>query len=94
MSRHPLLMNAVALSSLYAGADISQQTIRGEKTYDKEAPARNALIAAGFFAPVYHVWYRALDKNLPGRAAKTVVKKILLDQGILGAIGAFVFFAG
>lgn len=73
---------------------MSQQTFQGVDHYDRASLARMAALASGFFAPVYYVWYNWLDRVLPGTAPKVIARKVLMDQGILGAIGAFVFFCG
>nr|CAD7406950.1 unnamed protein product [Timema poppensis] len=50
------------------------------RPYDMKAMARYGLLGLCFYPQVYYFWYKWLDKHYAGTAAKTVVKKLLLDQ--------------
>jgi hypothetical protein len=51
-----------------------------------------ATVGATFFGPFYFVWYRALDRILPGTAVRTIVRKVVADQAVAGIIGLIAFF--
>lgn len=49
--------------------------------------------ASGLVVGVFcHNWYNILDRKLPGRTFKTVIKKVLIDQTIASPIVIFLFF--
>ena len=52
------------------------------------------LISGLVLSPLYVTWYNALEKFIPGTATKTVIKKILVDQFVAGALGTCLFFVG
>ena len=53
------------------------------------------MFAVGILqGPVSHAWYLTLDKFLVGTGAKTIAKKILLDQIIASPTFACLFFMG
>ena len=93
-SRHPLVCNMGIYGSLYSLGDVSQQTICGKSHIDYLSASRVGAVGAGIFGPFYLFWYRALDKRLPGTAAKIILRKVIVDQSIAGAVGTFVFFTG
>jgi protein Mpv17 len=41
-----------------------------------------------------HYWYALLDSKLPGTTAKTIIKKILLDQSIASPLFMSIYFIG
>ena len=67
--------------------------IQGRSKYDWSSIGRIATVGA-FLGPIYSVWYTKLDKVLPGTATKTLVTKVVLDQGLAGVFGVAVFFGG
>jgi len=46
------------------------------------------------FGPLAHIWYRYLDRRIPVRNIYTVLKKVLVDQGVAGPVFLAYFFAG
>ncbi len=92
--RHPVVANALLYTGLYSAGDVSQQTILRRPRYDWANVSRIGLVGGCFFGPSYHYWYRYLDKMLPGTARRTIVRKLLADQGIAGIIGIAVFYIG
>jgi protein Mpv17 len=53
------------------------------------------MFTMGFlFGPVSHVWYKILDRYLPGAGLRTVACKILADQTVAGPFFCSAFFMG
>lgn len=96
-SKYLLVTNTCTASSLLALGDcITQQIERldnPDKTYNFHRTGR--MFTMGFlFGPVTHVWYKILDRYLPGTAMRTVGKKILADQAVAGPFFCSAFFMG
>ncbi|XP_071439231.1 mpv17-like protein isoform X2 [Hetaerina americana] len=51
--------------------------------YDARVITHYGVLGLGFFPQVYYYWYKWLDGRYVGTAARTVVKKLLLDQFVL-----------
>ncbi|CAG2054456.1 unnamed protein product [Timema podura] len=68
--KHPFLFNCMVHGTLYTGTDFSQQTFRKLAMHS----------GLRLFSGACTIWYKWLDKHYVGTAAKTVVKKLLLDQ--------------
>jgi len=46
------------------------------------------------FGPMLHVWYKYLDRFLPLSNISTVLKKVVVDQGVGAPVFLAYFFAG
>ncbi|XP_071555305.1 mpv17-like protein 2 [Temnothorax nylanderi] len=55
---------------------------------------RNMTVVGLVQGPFHHCFYTILDKVLPGRNAKSVLKKTLLDQSIASPTCLGIFFVG
>lgn len=55
---------------------------------------RNMTVVGLLQGPFHHWFYLFLDRILPGRSAKSVVKKTLLDQSIASPTCLAIFFVG
>lgn len=55
---------------------------------------KNMMIVGLLQGPFHHWFYMILDDILPGKSAKSVVKKICLDQSIASPICLMIFFVG
>lgn len=55
---------------------------------------RNMTIVGLLQGPFHHWFYMVLDKILPGRNAKSVLKKTFLDQSIASPTCLTIFFVG
>uniref|UniRef100_A0A6A7G3A5 Mpv17-like protein 2 n=2 Tax=Hirondellea gigas TaxID=1518452 RepID=A0A6A7G3A5_9CRUS len=94
-----LLTNTVSSGILLGVGDCIQQKIerwRGVHTYPHYDWARTGrLFTVGLIAgPPHHFFYIFLDKFYPRTDAKTVFKKIMIDQIIAAPFFAFIFFTG
>lgn len=58
------------------------------------ARTRNMTVVGLLQGPFHHWFYMILDRVLPGKSAKSVVKKTLLDQSIASPTCLAIFFIG
>jgi len=92
--KHLLLTNLGISMSLSVTGDCLQQHYEiiksGERSFDKKRSFHMGTsgLTVGF---VCHHWYKYLDRFLPGRAIRTVFKKVVVDQliGSPAAISTF-----
>ncbi|XP_060580992.1 mpv17-like protein 2 [Ruditapes philippinarum] len=96
-SKYLLVTNTATASSLLALGDCIIQHIEKmdnkEKSYNFQRTGR--MFTMGFlFGPVSHVWYKILDRYLPGAGLRTVACKILADQTVAGPFFCSAFFMG
>lgn len=73
--------------------DFLEQRVEKVSPYDIGRGARmtTTAIVAG---PPYYFWYRMLDKYFPGKAGKTILKKVVLDQTVLSPVMIAAFYMG
>lgn len=90
-SRRQLATNCIVFGSLSGLAELSQQVLlykafptKGQRrSLDWPAVGRYVVLGAAMFAPVLTVWYRWLDRVLPGTSAKVVMQKVAVDALLL-----------
>ena len=87
-----LLINTGTCCVLYSMGDICRQKFEGHNN-DWARTGRMAILGT-CLAPLDHFWYTALERILPAVTARTVVKKVLLDQIVMAPICCSVFFIG
>lgn len=58
------------------------------------ARTRNMMVVGLIQGPFHHWFYTILDRILPGRSAKSIIKKTLLDQSIASPTCLAIFFVG
>src|SRR5688572_18479313 len=81
--KHLLVTNLAISASLSASGDLIQQKYEMLKTKTIELDklrTRNMTIGGISVGFVCHHLYNFLDKKLPGRTAKIVFKKVVIDQ--------------
>lgn len=95
-NKYLLLTNVGISASLSCAGDIIQQHYNivntGQNTWDKARTFRMTVsgVAIGV---VCHYWYGFLDRKYPGRALKTVIKKVVIDQLVCSPVYITIFFA-
>lgn len=95
-NKYLLLTNVGISATLSCAGDIIQQNYEivktGKRTWDKARTFRMTVsgVAIGV---VCHYWYGFLDKKYPGRALKTVLKKVVIDQLVCSPVYITIFFA-
>ncbi|XP_014285422.1 mpv17-like protein 2 [Halyomorpha halys] len=83
---------SVGLSGI---GDMTQQQymiLKGEKKTWDEVRTGHMSITGFTVGVVCHKWYMFLDKKLPGRTVKIVLKKVLVDQIFFSPVYISVFF--
>ena len=90
MKSHPMTTNCLVMSSLSGLAELSQQGMslmmdksKKKKLVDWASVGRYTLLGGVLYAPVLTVWYRWLDKRMPGTGATIVAKKVAVDALVL-----------
>jgi len=91
--RHLLFANTCISCAIDGLGDYLEQKLEGVEHVDKHRTARFASLGL-VFGPWEHYWYRLLDTWLPGRAAKMVVRKVLLDEFVMSPFEYVVFYVG
>ena len=92
--KHPLVSNMVIYAGLYGAGDLSRQTIQGVNRYNYTSALRMAVVGSCCLGPFNFKWYKFLDGKLPGNNAKTIVKKLVIDQSFAGVVGIGLFYVG
>lgn len=93
--RYLLLTNtaiSVGLSGLGDSMQQRYEILRGLKSQLDYVRLRNMCIVGLVFGPCCHYWYQLLDRLLPTRSVKSVIKKIAMDCFIMGPGSIIVFF--
>lgn len=98
-SKYLLVTNTISSGVLLGAGDGIQQGIeftRGKNytvNYDWQRTGR--LFTVGLIeGPPHHIFYTVMDKVMPGKSARIIVKKILADQIIAAPFFAITFFMG
>ncbi|KAH0626433.1 hypothetical protein JD844_001404 [Phrynosoma platyrhinos] len=96
--RHPWVLNIAAYGTLFSLADVAQQVLSGlhqdqlwGTPLDLKQTAKVALVGFTFHANFNYVWFRTLERLLPGANVTRVIIKVACDQAIAApiTIGAF-----
>jgi len=83
--------NSLVFGSLSGLAELSQQGLlrrlgsedEKRKAINWGAVGRYVFVGGFVFSPVLTVWYRWLDRRMPGTGAKMVAKKVAVDALVL-----------
>lgn len=93
-SKYLLLTNAVVSVFLDGAGDFLQQRlIERTPVHDWDRTRRMATIGL-ILAPPDHYYYSWLDRRYPGKDARTLAKKLLLDELTIGIWDNVIFFGG
>nr|BAN20755.1 pmp22 peroxisomal membrane protein, putative [Riptortus pedestris] len=94
-NKHLLLTNLGISLGLSGFGDVLQQNymiLQGEKKAWNKRRTFNMSVTGLTVGAVCHHWYNYLDKKLPGRTLKIVLKKCLIDQIFFSPFYISVFF--
>ncbi|XP_036929331.1 mpv17-like protein [Acanthopagrus latus] len=100
---HPYISNVLGYTTLFASADLIQQSVLGGKhTAGSEDPAgidwcqtaRVATVGFCFHANFNYHWLRWLERMLPGGGVKAVTGKVVVDQLIAAPLTISAFYIG
>lgn len=61
-------------------------------SYDVARSVRSGVFGALAVGPIFHVWFRSLDRIFPGSTFRPVAKKMLLDQGFMAPVFTVFYF--
>ncbi|XP_060524158.1 mpv17-like protein [Cylas formicarius] len=95
---HPIVGNAIVYGTLCVGAETSQQSLNKKILNDTSEPldrhtiGRYAIYGTTIAGPLLATWYRFLDKQLPGKTTKIVLKKMVFDQFTFTPLLLVVFY--
>ncbi|PAA78120.1 hypothetical protein BOX15_Mlig005260g3 [Macrostomum lignano] len=95
--RYLLLTNLATAPALLSIGDLAAQKLEQRLGSRPVGPidwsrTKRIYIVGLLLATPQHFWYVLLDHRLPGRAGRTIVKKILMDQIGMGIGINFCFF--
>lgn len=102
---HPYISNVLGYTTLFASADLIQQSVLGGKqtagsTSEDSAgidwcqTARVATVGFCFHANFNYQWLRGLERMLPGGGVKAVTGKVVVDQLIAAPLTISAFYIG
>uniref|UniRef100_A0A8C7J099 Si:ch211-120k19.1 n=1 Tax=Oncorhynchus kisutch TaxID=8019 RepID=A0A8C7J099_ONCKI len=92
---HPYISNVVGYTTLFASADLIQQSIVTTwADIDWSQTARVAFVGFCFHANFNYHWLKGLERMLPGGGAKRVSGKVVLDQLVAAPATISAFFIG
>ncbi|KAM3873208.1 mpv17-like protein [Diretmus argenteus] len=107
---HPYISNVVGYTTLFASADLIQQsTLQGKPAADSTSDppqlyrtsgidwgqtARVAFVGFCFHANFNYHWLRGLERMLPGGGVKIITGKVVLDQLVAAPATISAFFIG
>jgi len=78
-----------------AASSENEEAISGTSAYDHDyTRTKNMMIVGLLQGPFHHWFYTILDRVLPGRNAKSIIKKTFLDQSIASPTCLAIFFIG
>lgn len=102
---HPYISNVLGYTTLFASADLIQQSVLGRKHtagslsedaggVDWRRTARVATVGFCFHANFNYHWLRWLERMLPGARARAVMGKVAVDQMIAAPLTISAFYIG
>lgn len=101
---HPYISNVVGYTTLFASADLIQQSVLAGKSsagmenssagIDWYQTARVATVGFCFHANFNYHWLRGLERMLPGGSVKAVTGKVVVDQMIAAPLTISAFYIG
>ncbi|XP_068618647.1 mpv17-like protein [Battus philenor] len=101
LKKRPILTNTMVYATLYAAAELSQQTFNRinlpeKPELDLAAAARIVTVGSCLYSPTLYFWYGFLDRKFHGTTVKMVATKVASDQFIMTPIliGAFFTLMG
>ncbi|XP_018536048.1 mpv17-like protein [Lates calcarifer] len=102
---HPYISNVLGYTTLFASADVIQQSVLGGKQnagptsegsagIDWRQTARVATVGFCFHANFNYHWLRWLERLLPGGGVKAVTGKVVVDQLVAAPLTISAFYIG
>lgn len=102
---HPYISNVLGYTTLFASADLIQQSLLGRnrpeggaseggRGIDLRQTARVATVGFCFHANFNYQWLRWLERMLPGGGVRAVAAKVVVDQLIAAPLTISAFYIG
>ncbi|KAL3060113.1 hypothetical protein OYC64_014660 [Pagothenia borchgrevinki] len=95
---HPYVGNVLGYTTLFASADVIQQSVLGGEHarpgIDWCQTARVATVGFCFHANFNYFWLRALERALPGGGIRAVTGKVAVDQMVAAPLTISAFYIG
>ncbi|XP_062255621.1 mpv17-like protein [Platichthys flesus] len=97
---HPYISNVLGYTTLFASADVIQQSVLGGSTAEGSTginwgqTARVATVGFCFHANLNYHWLRWLERMLPGGGVKAVTGKVVVDQLVAAPLTISAFYIG
>lgn len=102
---HPYVSNVLGYTTLFASADLIQQSVLGRSHAEGSASegggginlfqtARVATVGFCFHANFNYHWLRWLERVLPGGGVRAVALKVVVDQLIAAPLTISAFYIG
>ncbi|CAB1448847.1 unnamed protein product [Pleuronectes platessa] len=97
---HPYISNVLGYTTLFASADVIQQSVLGGSTAEGSTginwgqTARVATVGFCFHANFNYHWLRWLERMLPGGGVKAVTGKVVVDQLVAAPLTISAFYIG
>lgn len=102
---HPYISNVLGYTTLFATADLVQQSLFGKNRserrlsegrgdIDLRQTARVATVGFCFHANFNYHWLRWLERMLPGSGFRVVAGKVVVDQLIAAPLTISAFYIG
>lgn len=96
--KHPYISNVVGYTTLFASADLIQQSVLAEAGatggIDWGRTARVATVGFCFHANFNYHWLRMLERMLPGGGVTAVTGKVVVDQLVAAPLTISAFYVG
>lgn len=94
-------MNVATYGTLFSAADVAQQLLArpclhlpAHDALDLKQTGKVALVGFAFHANFNFIWFRALERCLPGANAAKVIAKVACDQAVAAPITIGAFYTG
>lgn len=95
LGKYPLIPTSGLFFVLYGAGDLTKQVLlekRKPREFKYDSAVRLGSIGGFVFAPMFHTWYKTLEKVLPGKTPLRVVQKMVCDQMLMAPLTLVLFF--
>lgn len=90
----PWLANVTLYGCMFAGGDLVHQLMAKTEQMDWKHTRNVAIVAVSFQGNFNYFWLRALERRFPGKSARMLFQKLLLDQSFASPLATSVFYTG
>ncbi|EAL62176.1 pmp22 family protein [Dictyostelium discoideum AX4] len=98
LHKYPVATKAVTSGFLYLISDSLVQGIElsrdKDKKYDFKRSMRMAVFGFAVTGPLFHYWFKYLDKHFPKKSYRHAFIKLTIDQVVCSPVFNFLFFSG